>query len=107
MVGVVVSTEITFPSASYQEHLRRTSPEALQVIDETVHVVELLQATSLRPLFLDHAHVWGENQYVHLVLSAAEYAEARRKGVAKRLWRLARNAWWRWRNRAFLTSAEA
>ena len=59
---------LSYPSPEYQEHLRRNDPAALQVIDETVRLEDLLRETSLRPVHFTYRDVWLKDQYVHLVL---------------------------------------
>ena len=95
---------ITFPSPEYQEYLKKNEPKALQLVDETVDVTDILGKTALRPCYFRYKDVWHMNQYVHLVLTSdrsfkGENAAPTRAGrfryrVRKRIWR--------YRNGAFL-----
>jgi SAM-dependent methyltransferase len=97
---------LAFPSAAYQEHLKRHRPEALQVVDETVEVRALLGKTRLQPLHVAHVDVWGANQYVHVVLAAGiGFGPALRRGLGYRVRRLFANLVWRARNAAFVREA--
>ncbi len=95
---------LTYPSPEYQEHLRIHKPEALQLIDETLHLPHILSATSLKPIYLSYRDVWGRNQYVHLVLDAdRRYSDDPHPGSpwAKLSYRL-RKYRWRFGNLLFL-----
>lgn len=99
--GVMI---FTFPSPEYQRYLRSVKPEALQIVDETVHPRDLLGKTSLAPEYLSYVSVFGLNDYVHLVLAreAAFSPEGRRLSLlGKASVRLA-NLRWRLRNRSFI-----
>ena len=95
---------VTYPSPGYQEYLKKHEPKALQLVDETVQLDDILRHTSLRPCYFSYKHVWHMNQYVHLVLTSdhafrgedvvATPAGRFRYRVRKRLWRF--------RNRGFL-----
>jgi trans-aconitate 2-methyltransferase len=63
--GVVL---FTFPSPEYQEHLKANDPSALQVVDETVELGDLLRHTSLKLHFFAYRDVWNRNQYIHAAL---------------------------------------
>ncbi|MBE0595981.1 MAG: methyltransferase domain-containing protein, partial [Desulfuromonadales bacterium] len=99
--GVVL---LTYPSPEYQEYLRCERPEALQVVDETVELADLLTETTLQPRYFQLAEVWCRDQYVHLALgrrqpfSPAELPASRWNRLACKV----RNRWWRWRNRGLL-----
>jgi 2-polyprenyl-3-methyl-5-hydroxy-6-metoxy-1,4-benzoquinol methylase len=95
---------LTFPSPEYQDYLKTNDPGALQVVDETVELEEILRSTTLSLLYFSSRDVWHTNQYHHVVLTAdrsfnAVPLEMSRLGsldyrIRKRLWRM--------RNRLFL-----
>lgn len=62
---------LTFPSTGYQDYLRSKKPEALQVIDENVHLGEMFTYPHLRPVYLRYVDVYMKQQYVHLVMEKA------------------------------------
>ncbi|UCG53036.1 MAG: class I SAM-dependent methyltransferase [Candidatus Latescibacterota bacterium] len=95
---------LTFPSPEYQEYLRANEPEHLQVVDETVELEEILNATSLALLYFSSRDVWHKNQYNHVVLTAdrsygvVPLEMSRLDSLSYRF----RKRWWRLRNRLFL-----
>jgi len=99
--GIVL---LTYPSPEYQKHLKSNHPDRLQVVDETVELTDITNASSLRLVYFASQNVWEKNQYNHVVLTADRehdpqpiemtFVERLRYRVNKRLWRF--------RNRAFL-----
>lgn len=93
--GVVL---FTFPSPEYQEYLKANEPSALQVIDETVELDDLLRHTSLKVHSFAYKDVWKRNQYIHLALTSElvfEPGEIKhgvvwkvRNRIRKYLWRI-------------------
>ena len=81
--GVVL---FTFPSPEYQEYLKANDPSALQVVDETVELDDLLRYTSLKLHSFAYRDVWSRNQYIHLALAtdlAFQPGEIRRGALWK------------------------
>jgi len=108
IIGRVLSARgrvlLTFPSPEHQEHLKANDRDALQVIDETVRLEDLVGNTTLALRFFRYRSVWHEDDYVHAVLTADRSFSAtpvRRKPHEKLAFWI-RKAWWRLRNRAFL-----
>jgi 2-polyprenyl-3-methyl-5-hydroxy-6-metoxy-1,4-benzoquinol methylase len=95
---------LTYPSPEYQEFLRKNKPDVLQVVDETVFLTDILDITSLTPLFFGYRDIWQRYQYSHLVLSAglsfddsgldSSWAQDLRYRIRKYRWRAS--------NRSFL-----
>jgi SAM-dependent methyltransferase len=95
---------LTYPSPEYQEYLKKNDPKALQLVDETIELGDILGKTSLRPCYFRYKHVWHMNQYVHLVLTS-DRSFTGEDVVPTRTGRLryrVRKRIWRYRNRAFL-----
>lgn len=62
---------LTFPSASYQQHLRAHDPGELQPVDEDItaaHLERLGHAHGLHLVSWNSHDVWLTDQYVHAVL---------------------------------------
>lgn len=62
---------LTFPSATYQQHLRAHNPEELQPVDEDItaaHLERLGHAHELHLVSWNSVDVWLTDQYVHAVL---------------------------------------
>jgi hypothetical protein len=98
------SVLITHPSPEYQRHLKAREPDALQLIDETVELDDILRHTSLELVHFEYKHVWHENQYVHVVLTSDRSfrpADMSRSWMERLEYRL-RKRWWRLQNIAFL-----
>jgi trans-aconitate 2-methyltransferase len=95
---------LTFPSPGYQEHLKAHHPERLQVVDETVELDDIMNATSLELHYFARRDVWKKNQYTHMVIASGRafdpapvemrFLERLRYRIMKRLWRI--------RNRPFV-----
>jgi trans-aconitate 2-methyltransferase len=75
-LGTIMRTDgsviLTFPSPDYQRHLRETSPQKLQIIDEIVeleHVLSIATRNGFRIRHFSLEDVWLRNQYVHCVLA--------------------------------------
>jgi len=102
--GVVL---LTWPSPEYQEYLRSDRPEALQVVDETVALAELLSETTLQPLYYQLCDVWCQRQYAHLVLAWRQQFVPQElpKSLWERMTCKVRNRLWRWRNRSVLRAS--
>ncbi len=64
--GIVI---LTYPTPEYQEFLKAEEPEGLQVIDETVALVDILSATTLKPVYFTYRKVWNDNEFADLVLA--------------------------------------
>jgi 2-polyprenyl-3-methyl-5-hydroxy-6-metoxy-1,4-benzoquinol methylase len=81
--GMIV---LTFPSASYQRHLREHRPEELQVIDETIELPHLCGVTARSGFTIRHfslEDVWLPQQYAHCVLTRSlKYSPADQLGSA-------------------------
>jgi 2-polyprenyl-3-methyl-5-hydroxy-6-metoxy-1,4-benzoquinol methylase len=95
---------LTFPSPEYQEYLKANDPSALQVVDETVELSDLLAHTSLKVHHFAYRDAWNRNQYVHLALvSGLTYVPG---GVPRNLyWRIGyklRKYVWRFSNASFV-----
>ena len=95
---------LTYPSPEYQEYLKKYDPKALQLVDETIELADILRHTSLRPCYFRYKHVWHKNQYVHLVLTSDPLFrnESVIPAVGGRFRYRVRKRLWRYRNRAFL-----
>lgn len=62
---------MTYPSPQFQRFLEEERPENLQIVDQTIHLEELLDASEPAGFSLRHYSletVWKRNQYVHCVL---------------------------------------
>lgn len=95
---------LTWPSPEYQEYLRTEEPEALQVIDETVEVADLLAETSLKAIYYRLCDIWCRRQYAHLALARRQpfAADVLPRSAWARMATKVRDRLWRWRNRALL-----
>jgi len=95
---------ITYPSPEYQEYLKANEPNALQLVDETVELDDIIRHTSLELVHFSYKNVWNKNQYVHVVLTSDR--SFRPEGVGRsRIERLEyrlRKRKWRFRNLPFL-----
>jgi len=94
----------TYPSPEYQEYLRKNDPKALQLVDETIELADILRHTSLRPCYFRYKDVWHKNQYVHLVLTSdlAFRGETASLTAIGRIRYRVRKRLWRYRHGAFL-----
>ena len=92
---------LTYPSPEYQAYLREHQPEALQVVDETVELRDLLASTSLEPRYYRNCDVWNRRQYVHLVLGRPQpfSPEPVPQSAPQRFAFRLRNKLWRLRNK--------
>ena len=66
--GVIV---ITTPSPMYQDHLRRTKPEALQIIDESLlpeDFVDMARAVGGELVEFRYVSIWRQSDYTHAVI---------------------------------------
>lgn len=63
------SVVLTLPTPEYQRYLKANKPEALQVVDEEVELLDILRSTSLKPIYFKYQNIWLKNQYMHVVLS--------------------------------------
>jgi SAM-dependent methyltransferase len=99
--GVVL---LTYPSPEYQEYLRCERPEALQVVDETIELGNLLSETALQPLYYRLHDVWCRNQFVHLALGRRQtfVPDMLPSGLWARFVRKIKDRLWRWSNRELL-----
>lgn len=99
---------LTYPSPEYQEYLRENKPDVLQVVDETVFLTDILDVTSLRPLFFGYRDIWQRHQYNHLVLATGASFDARdlETSTAEGLRYRIRKYRWRASNRSFLKKLE-
>lgn len=95
---------ITYPSPEYQEHLKKNDASALQLVDETVQLDDILRHTSLELVLFSYKHVWNENQYVHVVLTSDRSfrPEGLQRSWTERLEYRLKKRWWRFRNKPFL-----
>jgi len=59
---------LTYPSPEYQKFLKQNKVEALQIIDETVLLGDILNSTKLSLYYFSYKNIWDHNQYIHLVL---------------------------------------
>lgn len=59
---------LSYPSPEYQMFLKGNKSEALQIIDETVFLNDILNSTKLFLYYFSYKNVWDYNQYIHLVL---------------------------------------
>lgn len=95
---------VTYPSPEYQEYLKKREPKALQLVDETIELADILRHTSLRPCYFRYKHVWHANQYVHLVLTSdREFRgeDVKQTALGRFQYRVKKRLW-RYRSRAFL-----
>ncbi len=95
---------ITYPSPEYQNYLKAHEPKALQLVDETIELDDLLRHTSLKLVHFSYKHVWSRNQYVHLVLTTDRTFTAEPVGgstIGRIVYRVRKRVW-RMRNLAFL-----
>ncbi|MGB1251868.1 MAG: hypothetical protein ACPG8W_14710, partial [Candidatus Promineifilaceae bacterium] len=60
---------MTYPTPAYQQHLRQHDPDKLQVIDEDVHLGDLLHESGLLPYHFQTMPIWHDNMYNHAVLT--------------------------------------
>jgi trans-aconitate 2-methyltransferase len=60
---------LTYPTPEHQEYLIAERPEARQLIDETIHIEDILRETKLKPIYFKYCDVFGVNDYVHMVLA--------------------------------------
>jgi len=67
---------LTYPSPHYQDFLKETNPDSMQLIDETVNLEEILLSTELRPVLYKQVNVWLKRQYVHLILESRQSFDA-------------------------------
>jgi 2-polyprenyl-3-methyl-5-hydroxy-6-metoxy-1,4-benzoquinol methylase len=98
---------LAYPSIEYQQFLRKHKPSALQIIDEEIDLPSLLKKTLLKPIYFSYKNVWGNNQYVHLVLqSGIEYSEPVKSRVIDYVVYRIKKYSWRIRNYWFYRSAK-
>ncbi len=97
--GIVI---LTFPNSQHQLYLSEKEPEKLQIIDESVSIREILEATRLCPYQLNYFDADGKNKYIHLVLSADVEFSANALTNGQKVIRRIRNFFWAARNRRFL-----
>ena len=95
---------ITHPSPEHQRYLKEHRPEALQVVDETVYLADILDATTLKLLSFEYKDIFCKNQYIHLVLTNdIEYTDIQDAGTGSSwLGYRIRKYLWRWSNAAFV-----
>lgn len=88
---------LTYPAPQYQEYLKANNPKALQVIDQTVLLTDILNQTKLYPYYYSYKDIWDKDQYIHLVLKKnISYPVVHNKGligglayrIKKYTWRL-------------------
>ena len=99
---------LTYPSPEYQEYLRENKPDVLQVVDETVFLTDILDVTSLRPLYFGYRDIWQRYQYNHLVLATGASFDDRDLETSRgeELRYRIRKYRWRASNRSFLKKLE-
>jgi SAM-dependent methyltransferase len=95
---------LTFPSPEVQAFMTANKPDDMQVIDESVELDDILRATSLKLLYFAYRHIFGKNDYVHVVLSTDRSFSETGKGQSTLGWLLYRLRKYRWRlgNLAFV-----
>ena len=95
---------ITYPSPEYQRYLKANEPNALQLVDETVELDDILRHTSLDLVHFSYKNVWHKNQYVHVVLTSDRSfrPDGMSRSWIERLEYRVKKRWWRFRNLAFL-----
>jgi 2-polyprenyl-3-methyl-5-hydroxy-6-metoxy-1,4-benzoquinol methylase len=95
---------ITYPSPEYQEYLKANEPNALQLVDETVELDDIIRHTSLELVHFSYKHVWNKNQYIHVVLTSDRSfrPEGVNRSRIERLEYRLRKRWWRYGNQPFL-----
>lgn len=59
---------LSYPTPEYQQYLMTHKPEALQIIDQKLELMELISKIKLKPYYFSVQNIWSENQYIHLVL---------------------------------------
>jgi SAM-dependent methyltransferase len=95
------SIVLAWPTPGYQEHLGAHRPEALQVVDETVELADLLAESGLAPRYFALVDVWEKDQYAHAVLERKREHDATQLplGLAERVRARVRRALWRRKTR--------
>lgn len=69
--GVLI---LTTPSPFHQQHLEQHNPAGLQIVDETVELVDIANLTQALNGTLTHYRLedcWRSNQYLHVVIDRA------------------------------------
>ena len=95
---------LTFPSPEIQEYMAANKADQVQLIDESIELGDLLNATSLKPLYFSYCDIFGRNDYVHAVFAADRSFANRPEKQNPTAWVIRRLRKYRWRlgNLAFL-----
>lgn len=88
---------ITFPSPEMQTYLEKEKPEALQLHEEKIELADILNATTLKPIYFRYESVFSPNDYVHLVLTCRREYSPHPPGLSPLRWVLRRLKKYKWR----------
>jgi 2-polyprenyl-3-methyl-5-hydroxy-6-metoxy-1,4-benzoquinol methylase len=103
--GTVV---LTLPTPEYQRYLKANKPEALQVVDEEVELLDILRNRTRRPIYGRYQNIWLKNQYMHVVLSRdIKITPKPAPSILQKLLQRANAVVWRISNRGFLRKIKA
>lgn len=94
---------ITYPSPEMQVYMAEEEPEGMQLLEEQIEIEDILGATSLKPLYFGYQSIWGENDYVHFVLTPRRDCKPNsvRRSFLETLVNRIKKYRWRFSNRGF------